>query len=321
MPAVRAASTPRYSCFLGGDSFLGGEGDSPALDAAGLRVSDGVEVQLGSTPSQRLVRDVPHRTRFLGGYPLVWVSDPVTGFAAPYWAPRGWAAALSQLRPGESGQSLPAQLVPALHAVGALIDPTASGSSDHARAHPLDEAAAHFRVSSYAAVSCLVPPAHLVALGSYQRALIGSGQVPLGDAQCKRRYGMHNEPIARFFLHQVRAAVARIVGRPVRPAYTYSVSYEAGAVLAPHTDREQCEYTVSLLVNATADATPDAESEPWPLWLEVGGEPVAVRQRPGDALLFAGRRLRHWRDRLPDGRTSTSLLLHYVDEAFTGSLH
>ena len=312
MPAVLAASTPRYSCFLSEDSFSGGEDGGLALDGADLRVAAGVEVQLGSTPSQRLVRDVPHRTRFLGGYPLVWVSDPVTGFAAPYWAPRNWAADLSRLRPGESGQSLPGYLVPALHAVAALIDPAADGSPDQ----PLAEPAARFEEFSYAAVSCLVPPAHLAALGSYQRALIGSGQVPLGDRQCQRRYGMHNEPIARFFLHQLRTAVSRIVGKPVVPAYTYSITYEAGAVLAPHTDREQCEYTVSLLV----DATGDAGSEPWPLWLEANGEPVAVRQLPGDALLFAGRRLRHWRDRLPDGRTSTSLLLHYVDEAFTGSL-
>ena len=315
MPAVRAASTPRYSCFLDGDRPSDGD-DGRAFDAAGLRVAAGVEVQLGSTPSQRLVRDVPHRTRFLGGYPLVWVSDPINRFAAPYWAPRDWAAALSQLRPGESARSLPSQIARALHAVGALIDPAACDSSDQPRAHPLAAAAAQFEAFSYATVSGLVPPAHLLALGRYQRALIGSGHVPLGDAQCQRRYGMHNEPIVRFFLHQLRTAVAYIVGRPVMPAYTYSVTYEAGAVLAAHTDREQCEYTLSLLV----DATGDAESEPWPLWLEADGEPVAVRQLPGDALLFAGRRLRHWRDRLPDGRTSTSLLLHYVDEEFTGSL-
>ena len=321
MPAVRAASTPRYSCFLGGDCLSDGDrpsdGDeSLAFDAAGLRVAAGVEVQLGSTPSHQLVRAAPHRTRFLGGYPLVWVSDPVTGFAAPYWAPRGWAAALSQLRPGESGRSLPSPMARALHAVGALTDPAACGGADQPRAHPLAGPAARFEAFSYASVSGLVPPAHVRALARYQRALVDSGHVPLGDAQCQRRYGMHNEPVARFVLHQVRTAVARIVGKPVTPAYTYSVTYEAGAVLAAHTDREQCEYTVSLLV----DATGGAEAEPWPLWLEADGEPVAVCQLPGDALLFAGRRLRHWRDRLPDGRTSTSLLLHYVDEEFTGSL-
>jgi hypothetical protein len=308
MPAVRATPVPRYSCFL--------TEETAGSDAAGLRVSPGVEVQLGSAPSHRLMRATPHRNRFLGGYPLVWVSSPVTGFAAPYWTPRSWGAALAQLRPGEAAPSLPERLVPALRAVGALNDPAAPDNQHQSQQHALGAAAEHFRTFSHASVSGLVPQAQLRALAEYQRALVDTGQVPLGDEQCRRRYGMHNEPMARFLLHQLQGAVARVVGRPVMPAYSYSLTYEAGAVLAPHTDREQCEYTVSLLIEGTAEGT----WEPWPLLLRANGEPVAVHQLPGDALVFAGRRLPHWREPLPDGHTSTSLLLHYVDETFTGIL-
>ncbi|HST47514.1 hypothetical protein [Jatrophihabitans sp.] len=307
MPAIHATPVPRYSCFLSEET-----GGGP--DAAGLRVGTGVEVQLGSTPSHRLMQATPHRNRFLGGYPLVWVSHPVTGFAAPYWTPRSWGAALAQLRPGRPAPSLPAPMVPALRAVGALTGP--SVPNDQSQEHAFGAAAEHFRTFSHATVSGLVPQAHLRALADYQRALVGSGQVSLGDEQCGRRYGMYNEPMARFLLHQLAGAVSRVVGKPVLPAYSYSLIYEAGAVLAPHIDREQCEYTVSLLIEGTAEGT----WEPWPLWLKVAGKPVAVHQLPGDALVFAGRRLPHWRDRLPDGRTSTSLLLHYVDETFTGVL-
>ncbi len=304
MPAVRAAPAPRYSCFLSAAAADSGP--------AGLRVSGGVEVQLGSAPSHRLMRAAPHRARFLGGYPLVWVSQPVTGFAAPYWAPRSWGAALAQLRPGRPAPGSP--MVPALQAVGALTDPAAP--NDPGQRQALDAAAESFRAFSYAAVSGLVPRAHLLALAGYQRALVELGEVPLGDEQCRRRYGMHNEPMARFVMHQLAAAVSRVVGRPVTPAYSYSMTYQAGAELAPHIDREQCEYTVSLFLEGTAEQA----WQPWPLWLRVNGDPVAVRQLPGDALVFAGRRLSHWRERLPDGCTSTSLLLHYVDETFTGSL-
>lgn len=58
----------------------------------------------------------------------------------------------------------------------------------------------------------------------------------------------------------------------MRPASSYYLAYEAGAVLAPHIDREQCEYTVSLLLEGTAEGA----WEPWPLWLKVNGEPVAA---------------------------------------------
>src|SRR3954469_20731929 len=259
MPAVRATPVPRYSCFLTEET--GGS------DAAGLRVSLGVEVQLGSAPSHRLMRATPHRNRFLGGYPLVWVSSPVTGFAVPYWTPRSWGAALARLRPGEAAPSLPAPMAPALRAAGALTDPAAPDSADQPQEQALDAAAEHFRTFSYASVSGLVPQGHLPALADYQRALVGAGQVRLGDEQCRRRYAMHNEPMARFLLHQLQGAVGRVVGRPVLPAYSYSLTYEAGAVLAPHTDREQCEYTVSLLIEGTAEGT----WEPWPLWLKVNG--------------------------------------------------
>jgi len=33
----------------------------------------------------------------------------------------------------------------------------------------------------------------------------------------------------------------------------------------------------------------------------------------GDALLFRGRYLSHWRDQLPEGYTSSSILFHFVD--------
>src|SRR4051794_11826224 len=129
MPAVRAAPVPRYSCFLTAD------GDAPS--AAGLRVGAGVEVQLGSAPSHRLMRAAPHRNRFLGGYPMLWVDHPVTGFAAPYWAPRAWGAALAQLRPGQPTPSLPPPMVPALRAVGALTDPAAPNGRHRSQQHEL----------------------------------------------------------------------------------------------------------------------------------------------------------------------------------------
>jgi hypothetical protein len=309
MSGAGVSQARRYACFL--DSAGGG-----SQNTSDLRVRSEVEVQLGSTPSSRLVHDAPHRGRFLPGYPLVWVSDQVTGLHAPYWSPREWAGNLTRLRPGERAESLPAGLTSALVAAGALGG-AETEPREWAVGQALGIASADFAASSFATISGLVPAAHVRALRHYQRALIDSGQVPLGDAQCDRRYGVHNEPMARFFLHQLAPAVSAIVGEPVTPAYSYSMSYRAGAVLAAHTDREQCEYTVSLLIESTTTN----DRKPWPLWLEVAGSPVAVRQQPGDALVFAGRRLRHWRDRLPEGRTSTSLLLHYVPATFTGSLH
>jgi hypothetical protein len=65
-----------------------------------------------------------------------------------------------------------------------------------------------------------------------------------------------------------------------------------------------------------ADATPDpATYGAWPINLLTSEGSVGVTLGIGDALLFRGRHLPHWRDELPAGYTSSSVLFHYVDAA------
>src|SRR5439155_112893 len=47
---------------------------------------------------------------------------------------------------------------------------------------------------------------------------------------------------------------------------------------------------------------------------------VAVFQGIGDGLVYRGPEVPHWRDRLPDGHTSTSIFFHYVAADFAGPL-
>jgi len=47
---------------------------------------------------------------------------------------------------------------------------------------------------------------------------------------------------------------------------------------------------------------------------------LRVLQHIGDGLLYRGQYVPHYRDALPAGHTSTSLLFHYVDYQFDGSL-
>jgi hypothetical protein len=49
-----------------------------------------------------------------------------------------------------------------------------------------------------------------------------------------------------------------------------------------------------------------------------GGAPLEIRQSVGDAVIFNGQELSHFRPPFTAGTQSTSLLLHYVDHDFTG---
>jgi hypothetical protein len=135
--------------------------------------------------------------------------------------------------------------------------------------------------------------------------------VPLRSAQ-------HNERLMRYYHAQLCNFFARLVGQPIKPTYGYFASYRRGAVLKKHVDREQCKYTASLLIDYVAAVSDD---QAWPLYLELPntGEQIDIRLAPGDAALYRGCELPHYRDELR-GQSSTSFFLHYVDEGFARCL-
>jgi hypothetical protein len=103
----------------------------------------------------------------------------------------------------------------------------------------------------------------------------------------------------------------------VKPSYSYLAAYESGSTLERHTDREQCEFSITMCI----DATPEPQAQiPWPIQLDVSDGSLRIWQHIGDSLLYRGRFLPHYRDTLPEGYTSTSLLLHYVDRDFSAQL-
>ena len=92
----------------------------------------------------------------------------------------------------------------------------------------------------------LIHPFHVAALRRYCRYLIGTGAIELGDRQSSRRYVAYNEPVARFFHRAITARLSALAREPVKPSYVYLASYLSGTELRKHTDREQCEFSVTF---------------------------------------------------------------------------
>jgi hypothetical protein len=189
------------------------------------------------------------------------------------------------------------------------------------RAFELKRAAAagRFRRNGHVVVDHLIHPAQLAAVRRYYRELIAEGHVDLGDAQAmSRRYRAHDESLARVIHRGLTPFVAALAGAPMVPSYSFLASYQPGATLPRHRDRPQCAITVSLLIDYRPE--PDGPA-PWAIKLDTGGRhATAIRLGLGAGLVFRGTELTHWRDRLPDGHHSTSLLLHYVPTGFRGPL-
>jgi hypothetical protein len=248
---------------------------------------------------------------------VVWVDDPGTRAIWPYSVGPEYLSYLSALAPGMPLTfQLPEHALWVLTQADVLVGP---GYVERRRRAWLDAVrhASHGFERGFVSVQGLVPAFQIGALRRYYRVHARLGSFPLGDDQVPTRLVAHNEALAAYVHHQLTTAMSDIAGRLVKPSYSYMVSYQPGSVLERHTDREQCEYSITMCIDATPE--PDAHT-PWPIHLDLPDGTLQVWQALGDGLFYRGRDIAHHRDRLFDGYTSTSLLLHYVDDAFDGSL-
>jgi hypothetical protein len=248
---------------------------------------------------------------------IVWVMDPNLRTRFPYVVGTEYREMLRKARPGAPAPSgLPKKALKALSLGRILVDPDRQKRLDRDWAHTLSLCQRKFR-EGYCTISGLIPPLQLAELRRYYRFLIRRGVIKLGDRQVARRYYAHNESVARFFHAQLTQVVETIVNEPVKPSFVYFVSYVDGAKLARHTDRAQCVFTITLLI----DCSPEPEFEsPWPIHLITKTGKVAVSQAIGDALLYRGTVIPHYRNLLPRGMESTSLIFSYVPRDFQGPL-
>ncbi len=248
---------------------------------------------------------------------VVWVDDPGTRSLWPYWVGGEYIRYLAELAPGYPvNTAIPAHALWVLTRAQIFVEP---GYVERRRKQWLDsvwQCGKNFE-RGYTSVGGLLPPFHIGALRRYYRYHTRVGSFALGDEQVQRRHAAHNEGVARFFHSQLTHAVSDLARTAVKPSYCYLAAYESGSVLERHVNREQCEYSITMCIDATPE--PEAQS-PWPIQLDIPEGALRIWQYLGDGLLYRGRYFPHYRELLPPGYTSTSLLLHYVDEGFAGAL-
>ncbi len=247
-----------------------------------------------------------------------WIQQPITDSWLPFWlGPRLQSAVAAMQQKGSVPEWLSHEDVALLATAGIVSTPHQGEYESKRWRDAIGKAADLFQKRDYAPIRSLMHPFHVAALRRYFRYLIRTGRIHFGDEQSSRRYGVHNESVARFFHQQIAKTVSLIVGEPVIPSYVYAASYVSGAVLKKHIDRAQCEFSVTLCL----DFSPEPRRETcWPIRLDSSCGRVTVYQALGDGLVYRGPRVPHYRDALPKGHTSTSIFFHYVPAGFTGSL-
>lgn len=110
----------------------------------------------------------------------------------------------------------------------------------------------------------------------------------------------------------LKAKIEQESGCLLLPTYAYARLYFPGDNLARHRDRASCQVAASIHLGSSGGASS-------PIWFEPD---IAVSQRPGDAVIYLGDSIDHWREPF-DGEHFGQLFLNYVfaDGERAGLIH
>ncbi len=98
----------------------------------------------------------------------------------------------------------------------------------------------------------------------------------------------------------------KVSGKKLLKTYNYCRLYQPDEVLEKHTDRESCEYSITLTLGF--------DGEPWPFFIEdVNRQTKEILSFTGDAVFYKGIERPHWRNPYKEGKWQAQVFFHYVD--------
>jgi hypothetical protein len=167
-----------------------------------------------------------------------------------------------------------------------------------------------FQSTGYTKVKQLVDSQTIKTVSQYFENKIHRGEwvasTKLKEGEASK-FGYYADPLIEVMLKQCLPAIEEQTGLELEPTYSFSRVYQEGEELTPHTDRPSCEISATINVACTGDI--------WPIWMQYEDkDPVKCMLAPGDAVIYKGCEVTHWRRKLPKGQINVQFMLHYVDK-------
>lgn len=166
--------------------------------------------------------------------------------------------------------------------------------------------AAIFKRQRYAVVEGMISPQEARAHADYLISNHAEGRMSMDDPFVRGTPSTYGDLRMERLLGQLGPRMEFYTGLPLYPTYSFARVYKHGDELTVHRDRAACEVSISLNLGQQPDA-------PWPLYLRDHDNNVfAAILKPGDALIYRGIELAHWREPY-QGESMAQVFLHYVD--------
>ena len=161
-----------------------------------------------------------------------------------------------------------------------------------------------FKQKGYIVIRNCISASEIDRLYQYTLDRVTKGN--MDDGQVPGSPSFYLDPEVNQLQQTLRPMMEEHIGVKLLPVFCYNRVYRTGAVLRIHKDSHRAEISTTMNLGQ--------QGEPWDLWLvDYNENAVAITLHPGDALLYYGNRLHHWRGKLEHADLVSQIMFHFVD--------
>ena len=175
-----------------------------------------------------------------------------------------------------------------------------------------------FQAEGVVPVQEMLPPAVSALIADYAKIRVANSDMDvMDDGFVDMALTNYGDYMTESLLIQMTGVIEKIVGIPILPTYSYLRYYRDRDSLPVHIDRMSCQYGVTLHCGHQYET-----GDEWPIFIKnKSGKKLKIVQDPGDAVVYMGCDLDHWRDKIPGGY-HIQVHLHYIgkDEPYADEL-
>src|SRR4051794_20883205 len=161
-----------------------------------------------------------------------------------------------------------------------------------------------FEQQGYVVIKHFIPRVMCDYIAKNVSVLEANSRLTFGDTQVEKAFSGGSPAVSETLLDLMTPVLSQTLACELYPTYSYLRIYIKGAELAKHTDRSSCEISATLPIEYESASV-------WPLCIEIEGEAKEIELEPGDALIYKGIQIPHWREPF-DGERQVQIFLHYV---------
>lgn len=122
------------------------------------------------------------------------------------------------------------------------------------------------------------------------------------DSQCPNSQSFYDLDEFKGVMKRLEQEVKKFASDDIMPVYTYARIYRKGEQLKKHLDRKACEFSITISLDKSG-------KDNWPFYIQSNKKEEFMLNQ-GDALIYKGNELYHWRNKL-EYEWHSQLFIHY----------